>query len=76
MFFSETDTPEEAKAYINFIFDRVFPKGLSTPIISDDESLFLSIMLTIRGDYEIPRIEPTHLDGYKGSKLVQVGKIL
>ncbi|OJJ39976.1 hypothetical protein ASPWEDRAFT_37849 [Aspergillus wentii DTO 134E9] len=68
--FLKNGYPKEAEAYINFIFDRVFP-----PIdrnVNESEP-FLPIMVTIRGDYDIPESELDHLEGYKGSKPVRIG---
>lgn len=62
---------EEAEAYVNFIFDRIFPHAHEAD--PGSKRPFLPLMFTIRGDYEIPEIELDHLDGYKGSKPVRVG---
>lgn len=55
----------EADAYMDFISER-FMKSLSP-----DGGL--PIMFTIRGETNIPEVELTHLDGYKGSKPVRIG---
>lgn len=62
---------DEAEAYVNFIFDRIFPHAQQTDPAS--KRPFLPLMFTIRGEYEIPEVELTHLDGYKGSRPVRVG---
>ncbi|KAF2495191.1 hypothetical protein BU16DRAFT_383239 [Lophium mytilinum] len=55
----------EAEAYMNFISDRLrysrTPEGA------------LPIMFSIRGDTDLPEIELSHLDGYRGSKPVRIG---
>ncbi|KAI0401783.1 Six-hairpin glycosidase-like protein [Xylaria palmicola] len=56
---------EEADAYMSFINDR-FQKSLAA-----DGAL--PIMFTIRGETDIPEIELSHLDGYKGSSPVRIG---
>lgn len=62
---------QEAEAYVNFIFNRIFPHAhLPDP---GSKRPFLPLMFTIRGEYEIPEVELTHLDGYKGSRPVRVG---
>lgn len=62
---------EEAEAYVNFIFGRIFPHAQQTAPGSTRP--FLPLMFTIRGEYEIPEVELNHLDGYKGSRPVRVG---
>lgn len=62
---------EEAEAYVNFIFDRIFPHALE--MHPGGGRPFLPLMFTIRGEYEIPEVELDHLDGYKGSRPVRVG---
>ncbi|RMJ26774.1 Hydrolase [Aspergillus sp. HF37] len=63
---------DEAEAYVDFIFNRIFPHAQqeSKP---GSKRPFLPLMFTIRGEYEIPEIELNHLDGYKGSRPVRVG---
>lgn len=63
---------DEAEAYVDFIFNRIFPhaKEEAKP---GTKRPFLPLMFTIRGEYEIPEIELTHLDGYRGSRPVRVG---
>ncbi|KAH8881246.1 Six-hairpin glycosidase [Thozetella sp. PMI_491] len=56
---------EEADAYMNFISERF--------IHSRGPDGALPIMFTIRGETEIPEMELTHLDGYRGSKPVRIG---
>ncbi|KAB5536354.1 Six-hairpin glycosidase-like protein [Coniochaeta sp. 2T2.1] len=55
----------EADAYMHFISERLMksrtPEG------------GLPIMFTIRGDTDIPEVELSHLDGYKGSRPVRIG---
>jgi GH15 family glucan-1,4-alpha-glucosidase len=67
--FLKNGYPKEAEAYINFIFDRVFPP------VTDNECTteFLPIMVTIRGETDIPETELEHLEGYRGSKPVRIG---
>jgi GH15 family glucan-1,4-alpha-glucosidase len=55
----------EAEAYISYIFQRV--KEAKTRHGS------LPIMFTIWGGTDIPEMELTHLDGYRGSKPVRIG---
>jgi GH15 family glucan-1,4-alpha-glucosidase len=63
---------QEAEAYVNFIFDRIFPHA-AKDLDKDSKRPFLPLMFTIRGEYEIPEVELDHLDGYKGSKPVRIG---
>ncbi|KAF2088455.1 glycoside hydrolase family 15 protein [Saccharata proteae CBS 121410] len=56
---------EEAEAYMGFISDR-FQK-------SRTEEGALPIMFSIHGDTELPEIELSHLDGYRGSRPVRIG---
>lgn len=62
---------DEAEAYVNFIFDRIFPHAHAAE--PGSKRPFLPLMFTIRGEYDIPELELNHLDGYKGSKPVRVG---
>ncbi|KAK5682072.1 hypothetical protein LTS12_029217, partial [Elasticomyces elasticus] len=62
---------QEAEAYVNFIFNRIFPHAQQKD--PGSKRPFLPLMFTIRGEYEIPEVELTHLDGYKGSRPVRVG---
>lgn len=55
----------EADAYMDFISERFMKSSFP------DEGL--PIMFTIRGETDIPEIELSHLDGYKGSKPVRIG---
>ena len=63
---------DEAEAYVNFIFNRIFPHA-QEEAMQGSKRPFLPLMFTIRGEYEIPEIELHHLDGYKGSRPVRVG---
>lgn len=56
---------DEAEAYMTFISDRMK--------YSRTEDGGLPIMFSIRGDTNLPEIELTHLDGYRGSKPVRIG---
>lgn len=62
----------EAGAYVNFIFDRIFPHA-AQDIEPGSKRPFLPLMFTIRGECDIPEVELDHLEGYKGSKPVRVG---
>lgn len=55
----------EAEAYISYIFQRVKEAKARKGA--------LPIMFSITGSTDIPEIELTHLDGYRGSKPVRVG---
>lgn len=55
----------EAEAYMNFISDR-FQHSLA-------KDGALPIMFSIRGETDLPEIELTHLEGYRGSKPVRIG---
>ncbi|RHZ56968.1 hypothetical protein CDV55_104084 [Aspergillus turcosus] len=63
---------EEAESYVNFIFDRIFPHA-QEEAGPGSKRPFLPLMFTIRGEYEIPEVELTHLEGYKCSKPVRIG---
>ncbi|GAB7352633.1 hypothetical protein MBLNU459_g3004t1 [Dothideomycetes sp. NU459] len=56
---------EEAEAYMSFISDRMQH--------SRQEGGGLPIMFSIRGETDLPEIELSHLDGYRGSKPVRIG---
>lgn len=62
---------EEAKEYVGFIFDRIFPHAAED--YQGKNRPFLPLMFTIRGEYEIPEQELSHLEGYKNSRPVRVG---
>ncbi|KAI8302509.1 hypothetical protein K4K59_000497 [Colletotrichum sp. SAR11_240] len=55
----------EADAYMDFISERF--------IKSRGPGGELPIMFTIRGETEIPEVELSHLEGYRGSKPVRIG---
>lgn len=59
---------EEAESYISFIFKFVLPAA-GKP----GEEQFLPIILTIRGESNIPEIELEHLEGYRASGPVRIG---
>jgi GH15 family glucan-1,4-alpha-glucosidase len=54
----------EADAYMNFISELMKSRGPDGG---------LPIMFTIRGDTDIPEVELSHLEGYKGSRPVRIG---
>lgn len=56
---------DEAEAYMSFISDRMKD--------SRKEDGGLPIMFSIRGETDLPEIELSHLDGYRGSKPVRIG---
>lgn len=60
---------EEAEQYMSFTFDNILPLAKSH---ADDDQI-LPIILTIRGDSEIPEMELSHLEGYRGSSPVRIG---
>lgn len=60
---------EEAEQYMSFTFGNILPSANSQS--NDDQ--FLPIILTIRGDFEIPEMELSHLEGYRGSSPVRIG---
>ncbi|KAJ0386092.1 hypothetical protein COL922a_005119 [Colletotrichum nupharicola] len=55
----------EADAYMDFISERF--------IKSRGPGGELPIMFTIRGETEIPEVELSHLEGYRGSRPVRIG---
>ncbi|KAF6837814.1 glycosyl hydrolase [Colletotrichum musicola] len=55
----------EADAYMDFISERF--------VKSRGPGGELPIMFTIRGDTDIPEVELSHLEGYRGSKPVRIG---
>ena len=63
---------EEAEAYISFIFDRIIP-SVGQCVERHGEGHFLPILLSIRGEHEIPEMELDHLEGYRGSRPVRIG---
>lgn len=56
---------DEANAYMKFIDDRIK--------YSLSKEGALPIMFTIHGETDIPELELSHLDGYRGSKPVRIG---
>jgi len=60
---------EEAEQYMSFTFDNILPSAKAHA----NEDQFLPIILTIRGDSEIPEMELSHLEGYRGSSPVRIG---
>lgn len=56
---------EEAEAYMAFMSERMEH--------SRTKDGGLPIMFTIRGETDVPEIELSHLDGYRGSKPVRIG---
>lgn len=62
----------EAEAYVNFIFERIFPHAMEDADAGSKRP-FLPLMFTIRGECDIPEVELEHLDGYRGSKPVRIG---
>ncbi|KAF6808146.1 glycosyl hydrolase [Colletotrichum sojae] len=55
----------EADAYMDFISERF--------VKSRGPGGELPIMFTIRGDTDIPEVELSHLEGYRGSRPVRIG---
>ncbi|EPE07190.1 glycosyl hydrolase [Ophiostoma piceae UAMH 11346] len=56
---------EEADAFMNFVSERILK--------SRQPGGGLPIMFTIHGEADIPELELTHLEGYKGSQPVRIG---
>lgn len=56
---------DEAEAYMSFISDRMR--------LSRNPNGGLPIMFSVRGETDLPEIELSHLDGYRGSKPVRIG---
>ncbi|PGG98793.1 hypothetical protein AJ80_09477 [Polytolypa hystricis UAMH7299] len=63
---------EEAEAYIRFIFDCMIP-AMSERAVEEGKEQLLPIMLTIRGEHQIPEFILEHLEGYRGSRPVRIG---
>lgn len=70
--FLENGYSEEAESYMRFIYDRVIP-SISQKAVEGGKEQFLPIVLTIRGEHEMPEVELDHLEGYRGSKPVRIG---
>lgn len=60
---------EEAENYMSFTFDNILPSAKANA----NRDQFLPIILTIRGESEIPEMELSHLEGYRGSSPVRIG---
>lgn len=60
---------EEAEQYMSFVFENILP---SAKILKREEQ-FLPIILTIRGETQIPETELRHLEGYRASGPVRIG---
>lgn len=63
---------EEAEAYISFIFDRIIP-SVGNSAETQGGGQLLPILLSIRGERDIPEMELDHLEGYRGSRPVRIG---
>lgn len=70
--FLENGYSEEAEAYMSFVYDNAIPCVSSRVDGSNNEQL-LPIVLTIRGEVDIPEKELSHLEGYRGSRPVRIG---
>ena len=60
---------EEAEQYMSFVFNSILP---SAGLLEDTEQ-FLPLILTIRGETQIPEMELQHLEGCRTSAPVRIG---
>ncbi|KAK5188908.1 hypothetical protein LTR47_011220 [Exophiala xenobiotica] len=72
--FLENGYSEEAESYMRFIYDSVIP-SIFQKAVEGGKELFLPIVLTIRGEHEMPEVELDHFEGYRGSKHVRIGNV-
>lgn len=70
--FLENGYTEEAAAYMDFIYCRIIPSIYRRAKTTGQEEL-MPVLITIRGECNIPEIELTHLEGYRGSRPVRIG---
>lgn len=70
--FLENGYSEEAEAYMSFVYNRIIPSISRKAVVTSNKQVF-PIVLSIRGETEIPEIELPHLDGYRGSRPVRIG---
>ncbi|CRG85642.1 putative protein C4H3,03c [Talaromyces islandicus] len=76
--FLENGYSEEAEAYMGFIYTRVIP---SVTREGEEANLHdgltkrqsLPVVITIRGECDIPETELNHLEGYRRSRPVRIG---
>lgn len=70
--FLENGYSDEAESYMRFIYDRIIP-SISCKAAEAGKEQLMPIVLTIRGENDIPETELSHLDGYRGSRPVRIG---
>lgn len=70
--FLENGYSEEAEAYMGFIYARVIP-SVTRQALHGPAKQSLPIVITIRGECDIPEVELNHLEGYRRSRPVRIG---
>lgn len=70
--FLENGYSEEAEAYMSFIYDRVIP-SISCRAIEAGKQQIMPIVLSIKGELDIPEMQLSHFEGYRGSGPVRIG---
>lgn len=70
--FLENGYGEEAEAYMGFIYARVIP-SVTRQALNEPKRQSLPVVITIRGECDIPEMELTHLEGYRRSRPVRIG---
>lgn len=63
---------EEAESFMSFVYDRVIP-SISCRAVDLGKEQIMPIVISIRGEHQLPEIELPHLEGYRGSRPVRVG---
>ncbi|KAH8690158.1 Six-hairpin glycosidase-like protein [Talaromyces proteolyticus] len=68
----ENGYSEEAEEYMGFIYDRIIP-SVTRRAVESPSKQSLPVVLTIRGECDIPEMELDHLEGYRCSRPVRIG---
>lgn len=63
---------EEAESYMSFIYDRIIPT-VSCQAYKAGQKQIMPIVISIRGEPDIPEMELEHFEGYRGSGPVRIG---
>lgn len=70
--FLENGYNEEAESYMQFVYNRVIPCISHKGSEAVNQQL-MPVMVTIRGERDIPETELNHLEGHRGSRPVRIG---
>lgn len=65
--FLENGYSEEAEAFMSFIYECTIP-SISCKAVEAGKNQVMPVVLSIRGDNELPEIELSHFEGYRGTR--------